>query len=162
MRGALEKKLSKLEKRLAERAEKLAVCNCRFRTRYHSANCLDAIMKGICRVCPLHGFRSLGLFLFTPSWYPLFSTPRHYPLASEVDELCPCPPHPWRSFVRNGPRTWEEQGRAYGAWQNLPPTDRPTLQEEHQRIDFIVNAYMESFQLWVEKGEQQLPAGKNL
>ncbi len=35
MRNDLEKRLSRLEKRAAERIEKPKVCNCRVRTSYH-------------------------------------------------------------------------------------------------------------------------------
>jgi hypothetical protein len=157
MGGALARKTSTLEKRVAERTEKLRICSCRFRTRFHGADCLDAIMKGICRVCPRHGFRNLGYFLYTPKWYPLFSTPRHYPLSSEVDQLCPCPPHPWRSSVPNGPHSREDSTRAWEAWQNLPPTDGTDLEEENRRINLIFTAYVESYLQWVEKKKQQLP-----
>src|ERR1035441_1852110 len=60
MWNGLEKRISRLEKRVAEGTEKNKVCNCRGETRYHSADCLDAILKGIPRVCPLHGFREQG------------------------------------------------------------------------------------------------------
>jgi hypothetical protein len=60
---ALEKRVSQLEKRMEEYAKKQLVCNCRVKTCYHSGHCLDAILKGVSRVCPVHGFREAWLFL---------------------------------------------------------------------------------------------------
>jgi hypothetical protein len=98
MWNGLEKRISRLEKRVAERTEKNKVCNCRVETRFHNADCLDAVLKGMSRVCSVHGFRKLGFF---------FWTSKQYLLQSEDNQFCPCPPHPWRSFLLSeGPHTW--------------------------------------------------------
>lgn len=152
MASALAKRVFQLEKRMAEITDKLTICNCRFfKTRFHNADCLDAIMKGINLVCPRHGFRCLGRFWFTAEWYPLFSAPRGHRFRDEVDQLCPCPPHPWRSYIRNRPGTWEARELAWEAWQNLPPTDGTNLQEENKRIHLICSAYYESARQWLRE-----------
>jgi hypothetical protein len=98
MSKALEKRLSRVEQQLAERTEEPVVCNCRSATSFHSGKCLNAILQRVSRVCPVHGFRELGFFMFSS---------KQYALNSEDNQFCPCPPHPWRSFVLNGLHTWE-------------------------------------------------------
>jgi len=104
MRVAFEKRLAQLEKRVAAKAEETKVCNCRSITHFYNVACLDAILKGIPRICPVHGFRDLGT---------LFSKPKPYPLRKEDNPFCPCPPHPWRSFqLSGGPNIWERRHAA--------------------------------------------------
>ncbi len=162
MRSELEKRISRLEKRAVERIEKPKICNCRISTRYHNAACLEALLKGLTRVCPLHGFRVLGTFWFTPSWYVLRRRG-----GDRDNELCPCPPHPWRSHVLNGPRTWEAQAAAREAWDKLsrdaPPIDpeerKRQFQENSRRIDTLVEGYLTARAEWVEKSGRQ-PASR--
>ena len=90
MSNSLEKRVYRLEQLVAKKNEKPLVCNCRSMTRSHGSNCLDAIMKGTSRVCPFHGFRELGGFMWTPE---------DSPLLSEDNQFCPCPPNPVRSFL---------------------------------------------------------------
>lgn len=153
MLNGLERRVARLEQRIAERAEKPRVCNCRVQTRFHGADCLDAVLTGTSRVCPLHGFRELGFFWWTPRWCAL---------NSEDNQFCPCPPHPWRSFVMNGPRTWEAHAAASGAWAELPPVDYPDLQEDRRRGEVLLAQYSEARQRWVEKTGRQLPSQKEL
>jgi hypothetical protein len=93
MPNGLEKRLSRLERILTKKTEKPRICNCRVETRFHGADCLDGILKGMSRVCPRHDFRELGFFFRTPKWRGLIS---------EDNQFCPSPSHPWRSFVMNG------------------------------------------------------------
>ncbi len=65
MRSGLEKRLSRLERIVAARTKTSSICNCRVETRFHNADCLDAILKGIPRVCSVHGGRELGFFFWT-------------------------------------------------------------------------------------------------
>jgi hypothetical protein len=66
MPSELERRMSRIEERLAEKTKKPSICNCRVRTSCHNAECLPAVLKGIPWVCPIHGFRNLGRFWFTP------------------------------------------------------------------------------------------------
>ena len=157
MWSGLEKRLARLEKRLAEGTQKAKVCNCRLNTRFHNAECLDALLKRIPRLCPIHGFREIGTFFFTPKWSHL---------RREDDQYCPCPPHPWRSFVlsaRKGvPHTWEENYAAQAAWVNLPPDPICDPQENNRRIDAIWEEHCAACQLWVEKSGRRLPTRQEI
>jgi hypothetical protein len=151
MRNGLENRLSRLEKRVADRTEKPTVCNCRVETRFHNADCLDAILKGIRRVCSVHGFRDLGFF---------FWTSEQYPLLSEDNQPCPCPPHPWRSFVLSeGPHTWE--GHHAVAEAAVQPDPTFNLQKDNRRSTEILADYYAARQQWVGKSRRQLTE-KNL
>ncbi len=135
MRNNFEARLSRVERRLAQKTEKPKICNCREKTRYHNADCLDALLKRMPMVCPVHGFRQLGRFWWTPSWCVLRTR------FGDDNQYCPCPPHPWRSFVLNGPHTREAQYAAQEARSRLPPNPPSDLQEENRRIDAIVARY---------------------
>jgi hypothetical protein len=142
MSKGLEKRLSRVEQQLAERTEEPIVCNCRYRTHFHNADCLDALLKQMPRVCPLHGFRQLGFLMWTPKWYRLWR---------EDNRFCPCPPHPWRSFVLSeGPHTREGQKAAREAWDKLPPDDNHNFREDNRTTD-AETQYYEARQQWLEK-----------
>jgi hypothetical protein len=66
MSAGLEKRISRLERIAAKKSENPRICNCRVETRHHGADCLDAILKGMSRVCSRHDFRELGFFFWTP------------------------------------------------------------------------------------------------
>jgi hypothetical protein len=161
MWSGLEKRLARLEKRVAERIQEAKVCNCRLNTRYHNAECLAALLKGIPRVCPVHGFREIGKFLFTPKWSHL---------RREDDPYCPCPPHPWRSFVLSeSPHTWEESYAAQAARNKVEPDPildpqegNRRVQETTRRIDAMWEEYCEACQLWVEKSGRRLPTRQEI
>lgn len=156
MANGLEKRLSRLEKQAAERTEEPKVCNCRITTRFHNAACLEALLKGIPRVCPVHGFRELGRFSFTPSWYVLLRD------SDRPNDICPCPPHPWRWFVLNGPRTWEAQAAAREAWTTMEEVPTLSFEEEHRRLAVVVGQYFASRQLWYEKLGRQPPSQQEI
>jgi len=60
MRNGLEKRLSRLKKRVAERTEGPKVCNCRFSTRFHNVKCLDVVLRGKPRSCRVHALTCTG------------------------------------------------------------------------------------------------------
>jgi hypothetical protein len=138
-----EKRLSRLEKRLAERTTKPSTCNCRVETLFHGGCCLDAILKGMSRVCPLHGFRELGVFCWTS---------KQFTLLSEDNEFCPCPPDPWRSFVLSGNHTWEAQSAARETIRNSPPAENSNFKEDDLRVDEVFARYSEARHRWVDSG----------
>jgi hypothetical protein len=138
-----QERLSRLEKCLAESTKKLVVCNCRVETKFHNAPCLDAILKGTCRVCPLHGFRVLGMF---------FWTSQQYLLLPEDNQFCPCPPHPWRSFLSKGPHTWEGHEAAREAIRQLPPEPMFNYKDDRRQGHPILMKYLEEGDQAVEKG----------
>jgi hypothetical protein len=133
MLGGVERRVFRLEKRVAKKSEKPSPCNCRVVTRFHDATCLDAILEGMSGACPLHGIRELGFFLWSPAQYPLYQ---------EDNELCPCPPHPWRSFLLNPrPHTWEQQKAASDAWSNLPPRIDFDLNQNNRQTEAVLAEY---------------------
>lgn len=164
MPSELEKRMSKIEKRLAERTKKPSICICRTHTRYHTAKCLLAVLKGLPWVCPIHGFRNFGRFWYTPQWALLRTR------QGGIDnQFCPCPPHPWRSYVldaRNGvPQSWEANSAAWKAAAELPTTFDPPMdpQERHRlfleegaQIEAVVKGYWDACQEWHEKYGQEL------
>jgi hypothetical protein len=154
MWNGLEKRLSRLEQRGAERTRKPRVCDCRVETRFHGADCLDEIVNGMARDCPSHGFRELGFFFWTPRWCALIP---------EDNQFCPCHPHPWRSFLINGPHTWEAHHAAREAWNNVQKDNSMlNLQEDNRRADSIMAKYFGARQHWVEKAGRQLPSREEL
>jgi hypothetical protein len=52
MLNGLEKRLARLEQRIEALTEEPKVCSCRVETRFHGADCLGAVLKGMSRVCP--------------------------------------------------------------------------------------------------------------
>jgi len=161
MSNALEKRLSKLEKQAAKKKQKKKVCNCRVTTPYHSAACLDAVLRGIPRVCPVHGFRELGSFLWRP---------KQYPLGFDDDRFCPCPPHPWRSYVLSGSRDWDEGAAARESWDKLamnapavdPQENARRFQEDNRRTAAILAKYEVARQRWLDSSGRELPALEEL
>lgn len=146
MSKGLEKRLSRVEQRLAERTEAPVVCNCRSVTSFHSGKCLNAILKGVSRVCPVHGFREFGFFMFSSN---------QYPLNAEDNQFCLCPPDPWRSFVLNGPHTWEGNQAAREACGKLPPDDSFNFQEDKRLLGAVLAKYEEDRRQWQEKTGQR-------
>jgi hypothetical protein len=153
MSHAFEKRLSRLEALISTKLELPKICNCRTDTRFHSPNCLKAILQGASRVCPTHGFRDFGFFMFAATWSAL--KPEDFP-------FCPCPEDPWRSFVLNGPRTWEAHNAAREACRQresepeepLPSRD---LAQEHAALDLVIGEYEQSKHQWMEQTRRQLP-----
>ena len=155
MLNEFEKRLARLEKRVAQRSEerneKTSACNCRLETHYHNADCLDAILKGILRVCPVHNLRSLE---------PFTSTEARLPLRSGDDQFCPCPSHPQRSvLLSKHARPLDVLKRHYPK----PPPD-PTFnpQVDKRRVDAIVDKYSADCQAWVHKSGRQLPSRQEI
>lgn len=146
MTNRLAQRMSRVEREMAQRAKEPIVCNCRLETAFHTGNCLEASLNGAARVCALHGFRAFGFFVFAA---------RQYPLNHEDSQLCPCPPHPWRSFVLNGPRSWEAHNAALDACNKLPPTEF-NFQEDKRKVDDVLAKYEDECQRWVEKTGRQL------
>ncbi len=142
MSNDLKKKISRLEKQATKQTEEAKLCNCRYKTRYHNAECLDALLKRMPLICPVHGFRELGRFWWTASWSLLRTR------AGDDNEFCPCPPHPWRLFVRNGPHTWEARAIAWEAWHKLPEDPRSNLQEENSRAETVAERYWAARERW--------------
>jgi hypothetical protein len=105
------------------------------------------------RVCPIHGFRDLGFFL----WMPL-----RFPLLCEDNQYCTCPPDPWRSFILSGvPRTREGHYIALEAsrkvWGN--PLN---LGEDNKRARAMEEKYWETRQQFIDKTGRQLPGKRQL
>ncbi len=154
MRSGLEKRLARLEKRVAERTEKTKVCNCRVWTRFHCSSCLYSVLKGTPRVCPVHGFRELGFF-----WW----TPQKTTLRSEDHRFCPCPPHPWRSFqLSEGPHRTEARHAALEAETLIPPDLVLDLAEDNQRSRVTIDAYCDERRRWLAESGRRLPTRAEL
>jgi hypothetical protein len=145
MRKGFEKRLSLLEERLAERTKTEKICNCRFDTTFHNADCLAAILKGTSRVCPVHGFRELGFMLFASSWCVL---------KAEDNQFCPCPPDPWRSWVlKKGPDPRDAPQAAQEAAALEVKSDPPfNFKEEKRRLESVLDEYWAVRQSWIESG----------
>jgi hypothetical protein len=144
MSREIEKMLSRLEKRLAEKTKEHSMCNCRVATTFHGGDCLDAILKGIPRVCPLHGFRELGFFMWGS---------KQYTLLSEDNPFCPCPPHPWRSFLLSPrPHTWEGRDAAREACSKQVLSDDLNLKADNRKEEEVLAEYFEARHRWVESG----------
>jgi len=90
----------------------------------------------------------------------------------EDNEFCPCPPHPWRSFVLSGKPTWEGHRTAKEASLKLQTdpsyvlkfrgedADRQ-IREDEVRKDAILAVYCTARQQWVQAGHQ-LPNQKEI
>lgn len=158
MSNDLKRKISRLEKRAAKQTEEAKPCNCRYITRYHNAECLDALLKRMPLVCPVHGFRELGRFWWTPSWCLLRTR------AGDDNEFCPCPPDPMRSRVlTNGTRTWEPRDAACDAGLKLPAAPRSSLQERNRQAEAVMERYWAAQEKWyASRGlGDQLRVGKS-
>lgn len=153
MLSALKETISRLEKQAAKRSQETSICNCRVETLFHNASCLDAVLKGISRVCPVHGFRELGFFF----WHS-----KQYRLGPESDQFCPCPPHPWSLWVRGigpDPRTSPQYGRSEA--REVRP-DPVFLQEDNRRTGALVEEYLAARDLWLKKSGRGLPTRQEL
>ena len=117
-------------------------------TRFHNANCLRAILNGAPRDCLVHGFRDFGFLWQIADWAKL---------GGADDQFCPCPEHPWRSFVLNGPHTWEAHHAARRASEALPPREY-NFQQEHEQVQLVFAEYCDSQQKWVAETGRQLPS----
>lgn len=146
----LEKRISRIERRV----QPPTPCNCRTVARYHDANCLAAILEKTPRECPVHGFREMGFFFWVPPSDPLFH---------EDNEVCPCPPHPWRSFqLSGGPYTKEARDAAMDAWQDMPREPSHNVEENRARTDAVFQAYLEQKEQWLRKTGRRLPSLEEL
>ena len=144
MSKEIEKRLSRIEKRLAKRTREHSICNCRVETRFHNGPCVAAILKGASRVCPVHGFRDFGLFAYVA---------RSYLVNAEDNRFCPCPPNPWRSFLLSeGPHTWEGQHAAKEACSKLPVDHCSNFQENQRQSTAAFEKYSQDLQRWIESG----------
>jgi hypothetical protein len=157
MRNELEKRISRLEKREAKSREEPKVCNCRVQTRFHNAECLVAVLKGIPWVCPIHGFRNLGRLLWTPEWGCL-----SYRNGGNDNQFCPCRPHPWRSFVLSDVHTWEKSYAAKEAWHKLEREPMFSFEEEGRRITSVWEKYWEACEQWFEQSGRRLPSPREI
>jgi hypothetical protein len=158
MLSDVRNKISRLEKRAAQQTQEPKLCICRWdQTRFHNAECLDALLMRMPLVCPVHGLRQLGRLWQTPTWNVLRTR------IGNDNEFCPCPPHPWRSFVqRKGPRTWEERAAAYDAWHKLPEDPSFNFQEAKRRIHAVGNRYSYARWEWFDKGGHKSPNRQEL
>lgn len=148
-----ETRLSRLEQQAAERA-KPGICNCRGETQYHNANCLDGLLKRMPRVCPLHSFRDLGF---------LKSLPSCFPLTSEDNQFCPCPPDPWRALnLSKDTHTKEEKFEAIRASLRIPRPDQSSSLYDSVMAEVVQDSYWKARQQWIEKTGRQLPSRDEL
>jgi hypothetical protein len=153
MSNGLEKRLSRIEQLLAE-GPKSRICNCRRETHFHNADCLDALLKRVTRVCPLHRFRDLGFLMLIPRWFALIS---------EDSQFCPCPPDPWRSLILSeGPHTTEDKMVALRASIKIPMPDESSSLDDCLRAHVLQCKYWEAREKWIEKSGRQLPSRDEL
>ncbi len=151
---ALGHRLSRLERQLADRGKCVAVCTCRVTTSFHDPDCLDAILKAMPRCCPVHGFRELGFFFWRPGWVLL---------ENGDNDFCPCPPHPWRTFLQHGfppNQVWEERRKAEESWNHYEDPVR-NIEEDNRRTDGIVDTYLAARREWLVSG-RELPTAKEI
>ena len=149
MSKALEKRLARMEQLVAKRMETPRICNCKVETKFHNATCLNAILERAPRVCPLHGFREFGFFMWTPP---------QFPVSWEDNDVCPCPPHPWSSFVLSKDHTWEGHDAAIEAWHELPTAEASDFEENNRQTDAALATYYASRQQWLDTTGLQLPS----
>jgi hypothetical protein len=154
MSDGLERRICRLEKRVEEKFKTPGRCNCRVVTRFHNAFCLDTILKQACRVCPVHDFREFGFFFWSPS---------QYPVGGEDTRFCPCPPHPWRTFLTGPhPLSWEQHKAALEAWSNHPPRNNFDLNEDNCQTSALLAEYGEAREQWLATNGRQLPSKEEL
>ncbi len=156
MNKALANRIARLET-LATETKEARTCICRGdKTTCHDAKCLAAVLRGIPLVCPVHGWRNLGRIWVIAPWVVL-----RYRVGGDDNRFCPCPPHPWRSFVlkrvqsSNKHPSWEESAVAMEAWKNLPP-DPPTDFEMLRRdLRTVLDQYSAACELWIQNSKRQ-------
>jgi hypothetical protein len=149
MSHRLDKRLAQLERRVGDRT-KPRICNCRKTTLFHDANCLDALLRRMPRVCPLHGFRELGFF---------FPFPRKFSLLPEDDRFCPCSADAFKSFMLGpGPHTREGLHAALKASCKIRVADGGDARDAWAALE----EYWEDRQMWVDLTRQRLPSRQEL
>jgi hypothetical protein len=145
----LDKRLSRLERLL----DPPSPCNCRCETRFHNSHCLLTVLWKADRDCPVHGFREMGFFFWTPTGFPI---------VDEDNQFCPCAPDPWRSFLL-GPRplTWEGHYAARKAAAEMP--EEPCfIEDEKVLIEAIIDAYVLEKEEWMNRTHHRLPSKKQI
>jgi hypothetical protein len=139
---ARKKQLDRFEGIVARLTEESLPCNCRVETRFHGPNCLEAVLKGAVRDCPVHGIRELGFFMWTSQMFPLIL---------EDNRFCPCAPHPWRSFLLSeGHHTWEGHHAARKACGELPRADNTHFQDDTRAINHLLDEHFATRQARIE------------
>ena len=151
--SGLASRLSKIEKRFGINTVGPVICICRVTTRFHNAKCFNTLLEKLERVCPIHGFRELGFFLFTASWYRL---------RFEDNQFCPCQPDPWRSFVLNGPHTWEARAKARADLSTWEPHDELSFNEEKSQFEAVVEKFYDARQRYYESSQRQPPSQREI
>ena len=151
MRVDIKNRIARLEKFASDQAKKRLPCNCRFEIRAHNAACLQAILNGLSRVCPAHGFRQFFGFMHAAQWITLLP---------EDNPFCPCPPHPWREYLLSkGPHTWEMRYAAKTAPSSLVPYN---VEENLRRLAEIKLKYFSERQEWIERTGRSLPSQEEI
>jgi hypothetical protein len=151
MRNGLDRRLSRLEKQMERQKQTIRVCNCRVETRFHGADCLAAILKSTPRVCAVHGFRDLG-FIFWQS--------RQYPLGSGDDQFCPCPPHPWRSWVLGkGPHPIQTDQETTAKFLSDPMSN---FEDDKRRSDAVIAEYSTARRQWAAQSGREFLSPQEL
>ncbi len=82
-------------------------------------------------------------------------------IKAEDNQFCPCPPHPWRSYLLSGDRSWEAHDAAKSA-EYEPPPPKFSFQEERRRFDALVDEYHEARQKWLDTSGRELPSLEEL
>jgi hypothetical protein len=152
MSPKLERRLSRLEAYALRTTEKPLVCNCREATRFHNSACLYELLKKMPRVCPVHGFRELGFFLWVPP---------EVRLIPDDSQFCPCFANPWRAFFEGpGPHTLEGLHAVVDALRKRPEAYPPDLEEDYRQAATLMDEYDAAFQLWIRKSSQKSVSGR--
>jgi hypothetical protein len=147
--SGLASRLSKIEQRFGIKTVASFICICRARTCFHNAKCFNTLLEKLERVCPIHGFRELGMFWFMPSWRGL---------RREDNQFCPCQPHPWRSFALNGPHTWEAQAKARAEWLAWQRIDNLSFDEEKLQLEAVLEKFYDARLKWYEASKRHPPS----
>jgi hypothetical protein len=88
--------------------------------------------------------------------------PLRFPLLSEDNQYCTCPPDLWRSFILSGvPRTREAHYDALEASRKLWGNPL-NLEEDNKRAHAMEEKYWETRQQFVDKTGRQLPGRREL
>jgi hypothetical protein len=151
--------ISRLEKQAAEKLEDPLLCTCELMTRYHNARCLEALLKGKSRFCPVHDFRWFRMFFESSPQHPLGGPPQH-PLVGESDKFCPCPPHPYRDFQLKR-AFFPNREAAMEAWHNHPK-EITNFEEERRLVDKLISGYHNEAGQWMKTTGRKLPSLEGL
>jgi hypothetical protein len=162
MMSGLAKRILRLEKLAAKRTEEPKLCNCKLRTLYHTADCLEATLKRVSPICPLHGFRQFLNFWGVPVDDLLMGGTAC--LSWDANEYCWCPPRPPQvaiTFDPNAPEdTWEVPSPEEVF--NREEESRRVHEEESRRLDAIIAKYRQDREDWVKKTGRRLPSLEEL